>query len=69
MFTSVCLPLQVVFEVAFNSPRGGRVAVDDISFSSEFCSTDTGKLQPALLIVNSTQVCFNVTIKMVIFLI
>ncbi|XP_071390203.1 MAM domain-containing protein 2-like [Centroberyx affinis] len=33
--------LQVVFEVAFNSPRGGRVAVDDISFSSEFCSADT----------------------------
>ncbi|XP_053196560.1 MAM domain-containing protein 2-like [Scomber japonicus] len=33
--------VQVVFEVAFNSPRGGRVAVDDISFSSEFCSTDT----------------------------
>uniref|UniRef100_UPI003AAF88F1 MAM domain-containing protein 2-like n=1 Tax=Centroberyx gerrardi TaxID=166262 RepID=UPI003AAF88F1 len=31
----------VVFEVAFNSPRGGRVAVDDISFSSEFCSADT----------------------------
>ncbi|KAM4634399.1 MAM domain-containing protein 2-like [Polymixia lowei] len=34
-------PLQVVFEVAFNSPRGGRVAVDDISFSPEFCSADT----------------------------
>ncbi|KAM7369321.1 hypothetical protein PAMP_013597 [Pampus punctatissimus] len=33
--------VQVVFEVAFNSPRGGRVAVDDISFSSEFCSKDT----------------------------
>ncbi|XP_069369874.1 MAM domain-containing protein 2-like [Paralichthys olivaceus] len=33
--------VQVVFEVAFNSPRGGRVAIDDISFSSEFCSTDT----------------------------
>ncbi|XP_034458883.1 MAM domain-containing protein 2-like isoform X2 [Hippoglossus hippoglossus] len=33
--------VQVVFEVAFNSPRGGRVAVDDISFSSEFCSSDT----------------------------
>ncbi|KAM9820217.1 MAM domain-containing protein 2-like [Neosynchiropus ocellatus] len=33
--------VQVVFEVAFNSPRGGRVAVDDISFSPEFCSTDT----------------------------
>ncbi|XP_035464503.1 MAM domain-containing protein 2 isoform X2 [Scophthalmus maximus] len=34
-------PVQVVFEVAFNSQRGGRVAVDDISFSPEFCSTDT----------------------------
>lgn len=33
--------VQVVFEVAFNSPRGGRVAVDDISFSPEFCSADT----------------------------
>ncbi|KAG5841246.1 hypothetical protein ANANG_G00197510 [Anguilla anguilla] len=26
-------PLEVVFEVAFNSPRGGYVALDDISFS------------------------------------
>ncbi|KAF7665063.1 hypothetical protein LDENG_00156050, partial [Lucifuga dentata] len=34
-------PVQVVFEVAFNSPRGGRVAVDDISFSPEFCSADS----------------------------
>lgn len=34
-------PVQVVFEVAFSSPRGGRVAVDDISFSPEFCSADT----------------------------
>ncbi|XP_029921259.1 MAM domain-containing protein 2-like isoform X1 [Myripristis murdjan] len=33
--------LQVVFEVAFNSPRGGRIAIDDISFSPEFCSADT----------------------------
>ncbi|KAG7499065.1 MAM domain-containing protein 2-like [Solea senegalensis] len=33
--------VQVVFEVAFNSPRGGRVALDDISFSPEFCSADT----------------------------
>uniref|UniRef100_A0A3Q0SL48 MAM domain containing 2 n=1 Tax=Amphilophus citrinellus TaxID=61819 RepID=A0A3Q0SL48_AMPCI len=32
---------QVVFEVAFNSPRGGRVALDDISFSPQFCTTDT----------------------------
>lgn len=36
---------QVVFEVSFNSARGGRVAIDDISFSPEFCSTDTGELQ------------------------
>lgn len=33
--------VQVVFEVSFNSPRGGRVAVDDITFSPEFCSKDT----------------------------
>lgn len=33
--------VQVVFEVAFNSQRGGRVALDDISFSPDFCSTDT----------------------------
>ncbi|XP_042365064.1 MAM domain-containing protein 2-like [Plectropomus leopardus] len=33
--------VQVVFEVSFNSPRGGRVALDDISFSPEFCSKDT----------------------------
>ncbi|XP_077441552.1 MAM domain-containing protein 2-like [Vanacampus margaritifer] len=33
--------VQVVFEVAFNSPRGGHVVVDDISFSPEFCSSDT----------------------------
>ncbi|KAM9840981.1 MAM domain-containing protein 2-like isoform 2-T2 [Aulostomus maculatus] len=33
--------VQAVFEVAFSNPRGGRVAVDDISFSSEFCSKDT----------------------------
>lgn len=34
-------PLQVVYEVAFNSPRGGHVALDDISFSTEFCSAET----------------------------
>ncbi|XP_040012455.1 MAM domain-containing protein 2-like [Xiphias gladius] len=33
--------VQMVFEVAFNSPRGGRVALDDISFSPVFCSMDT----------------------------
>ncbi|XP_010776747.1 uncharacterized protein [Notothenia coriiceps] len=32
---------KVVFEVAFNSARGGYVAIDDISFSPEFCHTDT----------------------------
>ncbi|XP_062398866.1 MAM domain-containing protein 2a [Sardina pilchardus] len=34
-------PLEVVFEVAFNSPRGGFVAIDDISFSPEFCHSET----------------------------
>ncbi|KAM9393781.1 MAM domain-containing protein 2a [Pholidichthys leucotaenia] len=34
-------PLEVVFEVAFNSPRGGYVAIDDISFSPHFCYTNT----------------------------
>ncbi|TRY95871.1 hypothetical protein DNTS_021400 [Danionella cerebrum] len=34
-------PLEIVFEVAFSSARGGYVAVDDISFSSEFCHKDT----------------------------
>lgn len=34
--------LQVVFEVTFNSPRGGHVALDDIAFSPEFCSAETG---------------------------
>uniref|UniRef100_A0A8C5GE46 MAM domain-containing protein 2-like n=1 Tax=Gouania willdenowi TaxID=441366 RepID=A0A8C5GE46_GOUWI len=29
------------FEAAFNSPRSGRIALDDISFSPEFCSKDT----------------------------
>ncbi|XP_016428774.1 MAM domain-containing protein 2a [Sinocyclocheilus rhinocerous] len=35
------LGYNVVFEVAFNSPRGGYVALDDISFSPEFCHTET----------------------------
>lgn len=39
----VCVCYQVVFEVAFNSARGGYVAIDDISFSPEFCHTDTGE--------------------------
>uniref|UniRef100_A0A3B4ASY6 MAM domain-containing protein n=1 Tax=Periophthalmus magnuspinnatus TaxID=409849 RepID=A0A3B4ASY6_9GOBI len=34
-------PLEVVYEVAFNSARGGYVAIDDISFSPEFCHNDT----------------------------
>lgn len=34
-------PMEVVFEVAFNSARGGYVAIDDISFSPEFCHIDT----------------------------
>ncbi|XP_060752043.1 MAM domain-containing protein 2 [Tachysurus vachellii] len=32
-------PLQVVFEVSFNSPRGGRVLLDDVVFSPESCSS------------------------------
>lgn len=36
------MSFQVVFEVAFNSARGGYVAIDDISFSPEFCHRDTG---------------------------
>lgn len=42
----MCLHLQVVFEVGFNSQTGGHIALDDISFSPEFCSTDTGEQQP-----------------------
>lgn len=34
---------QVVFEVAFNSAKGGYVALDDISFSPVYCSNQTGK--------------------------
>ncbi|XP_034546970.1 MAM domain-containing protein 2a isoform X2 [Notolabrus celidotus] len=34
-------PLELVFEAAFNSARGGYVAIDDITFSSEFCHTET----------------------------
>lgn len=33
---------QVVFEVAFNSAKGGYVALDDISFSPVYCSNQTG---------------------------
>lgn len=38
--------------MAFNSPRGGRVTLDDISFSSQFCTTDTGELQIKPLILS-----------------
>ncbi|KAF5906622.1 MAM domain-containing protein 2 isoform X1, partial [Clarias magur] len=34
-------PSEVVYEVAFNSPSGGYVAVDDIAFSPEFCHNVT----------------------------
>lgn len=34
-------PVEVVFEVSFNSPKGGRVFLDEISFSPEFCSAET----------------------------
>ncbi|XP_036454876.1 MAM domain-containing protein 2a isoform X1 [Colossoma macropomum] len=34
-------PLEVVYEVAFNSPRGGYVALDDITFSPQFCHSET----------------------------
>ncbi|KAM8866231.1 MAM domain-containing protein 2a isoform 1-T1 [Synchiropus picturatus] len=34
-------PLEVVFEVAFNSARGGYVAIDDVTFSPQFCHTAT----------------------------
>lgn len=61
----VFLPLQVVFEVSFNSARGGRVAVDDISFSPEFCSKDTGELQSATLCCDFKQVHFNVITSMI----
>ncbi|GCB73192.1 hypothetical protein scyTo_0002400 [Scyliorhinus torazame] len=34
-------PFQVVFEVAFSSTKGGYAALDDISFSSQFCNNRT----------------------------
>uniref|UniRef100_H2ZVU7 MAM domain containing 2a n=1 Tax=Latimeria chalumnae TaxID=7897 RepID=H2ZVU7_LATCH len=37
-------PLEVIFEVAFNGARGGYVAVDDISFSPQFCNNQTEQL-------------------------
>ncbi|CAM4673483.1 MAM domain-containing protein 2 isoform X1 [Lepidochelys kempii] len=35
-------PMEVIFEVAFNSAKGGYVALDDISFSPNYCSNQTG---------------------------
>lgn len=34
-------PIELVFEGAFNSPHGGYVLLDDISFSPEFCHAGT----------------------------
>ncbi|XP_013912653.1 PREDICTED: MAM domain-containing protein 2 isoform X1 [Thamnophis sirtalis] len=35
-------PMEVIFEVAFSSGKGGYLALDDISFSPVFCSNQTG---------------------------
>ncbi|KAF7250438.1 MAM domain-containing protein 2 [Varanus komodoensis] len=35
-------PMEVIFEVAFNSAKGGYIALDDIFFSPVFCSNQTG---------------------------
>ncbi|XP_030647650.1 MAM domain-containing protein 2a, partial [Chanos chanos] len=40
--------LEVVFEVAFNSARGGFVALDDISFSPEFCHETEPSFDPSI---------------------
>lgn len=48
----MCLNLKVVFEVGFNSQTGGHIALDDISFSPVFCSSDTGE-HPNLHTVSS----------------
>ncbi|XP_051541508.1 MAM domain-containing protein 2 [Myxocyprinus asiaticus] len=34
-------PIELVFEVAFNSPNGGYMVLDNISFSPEFCNAET----------------------------
>lgn len=50
---------QVVFEVAFNSAKGGYVALDDISFSPVYCSNQTGKSSFCCLIsLFSSLLCF-----------
>ncbi|XP_051818002.1 MAM domain-containing protein 2 isoform X1 [Antechinus flavipes] len=35
-------PMEVIFEVAFNGPKGGYIALDDISFSPVQCQNQTG---------------------------
>ncbi|XP_004713882.1 MAM domain-containing protein 2 [Echinops telfairi] len=35
-------PMELIFEVAFNGPKGGYVALDDISFSPVHCQNQTG---------------------------
>lgn len=37
-------PVEIVFEVAFNGIQAGYVAVDDISFSAEYCSEERGAI-------------------------
>nr|XP_033780590.1 MAM domain-containing protein 2 isoform X2 [Geotrypetes seraphini] len=37
-------PLEVIFEVAFNGIHAGHIAIDDISFSPEYCKSQTGTL-------------------------
>lgn len=39
--TAYNFPPQVIFEVAFNGPKGGFVALDDISFSPVHCQNHT----------------------------
>lgn len=41
-------PMEVIFEVAFNGPKGGYVALDDISFSPVHCQNQTELLFSAL---------------------
>ncbi|KAM9675598.1 MAM domain-containing protein 2 isoform 1-T1 [Dama dama] len=41
-------PMQVIFEVAFNGPKGGYVALDDISFSPVHCQNQTERPFSAL---------------------
>ncbi|KAB0368544.1 hypothetical protein FD755_019578, partial [Muntiacus reevesi] len=41
-------PMQIIFEVAFNGPKGGYVALDDISFSPVHCQNQTERPFSAL---------------------